>query len=839
MKIIIKFILKNIKEKKLRTLLITISIAAASALFFASNGISDSYKSAYIKMLRGSYGSADIRIYANKKSPSGVFYTNKAEKLKDRTEYIVGTTNSSGSHEISKDETLNISLKGIDYEDLMVMNPIDLIKEANLKPFNGYKLIISEKMCEKYNLIPGDKFKVKIGESNKQFTVAGVAKQASVFQQEDKDMIAVVPRETAAEFSGSEGKVSNIYIKAKDSKDKAALIEELSEVYKDYTVEETINEKEIDADLQTTKASFMMMLAVVLIMSIFIIYTAFKVIIMERMPIIGTFRSIGATRKMTDVVMITESIIYGVLGGILGDILGIGILYVVGVLMNPYGNSLKAKLEFRPVLLIHAFIFAVIVSFISAILPIIKVSKISVKDIVLNKVEAKDKRSLWKPILAVALTAFSIIAPLNTPPNNPNLVMLVDLIAMVFVVIVAIMIIPYVNNLFIFLFKGIYSIIFGNEGVIAVKNLKNNKSILNNIALLSIGISALLMINVLSFSIGKEVSKAYGAWNSDVAVFPRGDSRTENEEDIKKVLTVDGVQDALGVKSVYNTKVEISNGSSNSILAIDSMEIRKFYDFFSVEFDESTKGVPENFDGDRNIMVTSQLLSKLNVKVGEVLTLDTASGKKDYKIVSIFKTLMNNGDYAFIPERYMKSDFKVKNYGTIFIKTYKDDYAVRDSIKERFKGKKYRVDTIADMEKNNAKANEAMMSQLRAFPFISIVIGAFGVLNNFIISFIERKRALAVMASIGMSKRQTIKMLFIEALSAGLIGGMMGIATGLAMTSIIPLVMKAMMFPIPMHYQGSVFVICMVLGICITLISSITPALKSSKMNIIDAIKYE
>jgi putative ABC transport system permease protein len=838
MKIIIKFILKNIKEKKLRTLLITISIAAASALFFASNGISDSYKSAYIKMLRGSYGSADIRIYANKKSPSGVFYTNKAEKLKDRAEYIVGTTNSNGSHEISKDETLSISLKGIDYEDLMIMNPIDLIKEANLKPFNGYKIIISEKMSEKYSLIPGDKFKVKVGESNKQFTIAGVAKQSSVFQQEDKDMIAVVPRETAAEFSGSGGKVSNIYIKVKDSKDKAALIEELSEVYKDYTAEETINEKEIDADLQTTKASFMMMLVVVLIMSIFIIYTAFKVIIMERMPIIGTFRSIGATRKMTDVVMITESIIYGVLGGILGDILGIGILYVVGVLMNPYGNFLKAKLEFRPILLIYAFIFAVIVSFISAILPIIKVSKISVKDIVLNKVEAKDKRKLWKPILAVVLTAFSIIAPLNAP-KNADLVLLVNLIAMICVVIVSIIIIPYINNLFIFLLKGIYSIIFGNEGIIAIKNLKDNKSILNNIALLSIGISALLMINVLSFSIGKEVSKAYGAWNSEVAVFPWADSRKENEGDIRKVLTVDGVQDALGVKSVYETKVDISNGSSNSILVIESMEIRKFYDFFTVEFDESTKGVPENFDDDRNIMVTSQLMSKLNVKVGEVLTLDTASGKKDYKIVSIFKTLMNNGDYAFIPERYMKSDFKVKNYGSIFIKTYKDDYAVRDSIKESFKGKKYRVDTIADMEKNNAKANEAMMSQLRAFPFISIIIGAFGVLNNFIISFIERRRALAVMASIGMSKRQTIKMLFIEALSAGLIGGMMGIATGVAMTSIIPLVMKAMMFPIPMHYQGSVFVICMVLGICITLISSIAPALKSSKMNIIDAIKYE
>ncbi len=50
-------------------------------------------------------------------------------------------------------------------------------------------------------------------------------------------------------------------------------------------------------------------------------------------------------------------------------------------------------------------------------------------------------------------------------------------------------------------------------------------------------------------------------------------------------------------------------------------------------------------------------------------------------------------------------------------------------------------------------------------------IGIFGVLNNFLISFMERKRYLAIYRSVGMSREQIVKMVFIEGLSGGIIGG--------------------------------------------------------------------
>jgi putative ABC transport system permease protein len=56
------------------------------------------------------------------------------------------------------------------------------------------------------------------------------------------------------------------------------------------------------------------------------------------MPVMGTFRSIGATKKRINLLLLSESISYGVIGGALGCLLGIGLLYgmTYSMAMNPW-----------------------------------------------------------------------------------------------------------------------------------------------------------------------------------------------------------------------------------------------------------------------------------------------------------------------------------------------------------------------------------------------------------------------------------------------------------------------------------------------------------------------
>ena len=112
-------------------------------------------------------------------------------------------------------------------------------------------------------------------------------------------------------------------------------------------------------------------------------------------------------------------------------------------------------------------------------------------------------------------------------------------------------------------------------------------------------------------------------------------------------------------------------------------------------------------------------------------------------------------------------------------------------------------------------------------------------MNNFLISFIERKKQFAVLASVGMSRFQNKKILLIEALCVGIIGSIIGMFGGLILTYTIPYVLSASGLPLDIYYEPKIFVTCFAFGILITLISSIGPTMKASKLNVIDSIKYE
>jgi putative ABC transport system permease protein len=182
---------------------------------------------------------------------------------------------------------------------------------------------------------------------------------------------------------------------------------------------------------------------------------------------------------------------------------------------------------------------------------------------------------------------------------------------------------------------------------------------------------------------------------------------------------------------------------------------------------------------------------------------------------------------------------EARYYTDVLVKSEGDIAQTVAHIKERFRDRGIRLITVAEMEKANNDSNVALFSIFKGFSVMTMVIGIFGILNNFAISFMERKRVLAVLRSVGMSKRQIIKMIMIEALTGGFIGGAVGIIMGVMMISIIPYLLKSIDLPIDMTYDPVLLINGLLGGIIVSLIASISPALKSSKLNIIEAIKYE
>jgi putative ABC transport system permease protein len=249
----------------------------------------------------------------------------------------------------------------------------------------------------------------------------------------------------------------------------------------------------------------------------------------------------------------------------------------------------------------------------------------------------------------------------------------------------------------------------------------------------------------------------------------------------------------------------------------------------------------EELDEGRNIIVTNIFKDEYGIEKDDYLKLKSEKGILEYKVIGFIESNRSDGKFALIGERYLKSDMSVKEYNQIYIKTNKDPEEVVKNIQEKFKNRAPWVRSMKQMMKENMEGNSKVLGVFKGFGILALIICIFGVFNNLIISFIDRKRSLAIMRSVGMNKRQTLKMIFIEAFTGGLIGGVIGIIIGLLLIMNVEKVIEALGGSMKDFIQISwtSLAVCMVGGVIITIAASVGPALRSSKLNIIEAIQYE
>lgn len=832
MAIIFKFALKSIREKKFRTFLIIFSIMMSSALFFASLSMSGTVEKMVIERIKKSTGSAEIMIYPGEKSPNPYVNDRAAMKIADQADYIIEAIQGGSLYKINEKEFLNISLHGYEYDQLQLMNPISLKEQSNIEPFTGRKIIINSNLAEKYKLGLNGILELEISGTKQKLTIVGIANPTGLFTEDGRNATAVMPKETLAGFYNIKGQATTVYIKPKDMTQKQQLMEQLEKAYKRDKTAEVIPMEDIKRNASTFTIPFMMMVVLVMSISVFIIYTSFKVITTEMLPIIGTFRSIGATKSTTDFVLVIQSVVYGLIGGALGCILGVGVLYAMArTILTPadIAAGFEVSVNITPMNFIMAFGVALILAVCSSLAPIIKVSKIPVKEIVLNQIEKRSKKNHWKPIAGLVMAVAVILIPRFAPRDYA---MAINGICMVLSGTAVSFLTPELTKAFARGFEKTYQYIFGNEGVLAAQNLRDNKNMLNNISLLAMGISAILLINTISYSVFEEVSNAYKSMTYDMEVGIRG----ANRQTLKSIERIEGVEDVYGSYNYYNIEVGEKNERITILTGVDSA---KFNDYFDIGIIGNPEEKLKELDEGRNVIITTALKYKFGLDIGDTLTLKTKNGKRDYRITGLCETIYYNGQAAFISEKYYKKDMDARNYNDILVKTDGDVDQTVQNIKTRFRDRGVRLMTVAEMEKSNEEGNAAIFSIFKSFSVMTMVIGIFGILNNFAISFMERKRVLAVLRSIGMSKRQIRKMIMIEALTGGFIGGTVGILSGVLMISIVPYLMKTIDLPIRIIYDPVLLLNALLGGILVSLIASISPALKSSKLNIIEAVKYE
>ena len=835
MRILFRFLFNNIVEKKLRAFLIIISVAAATAMCFASLGLSTSYSEMVEERMKSKIGEADIIIHGNNDSMTPFLDRDKIlMATKDYKKSLI--FDGEGSYE-SRDDIVKINIKAGNLEELNNINPIVLSSESkgfNLSNIKDNKVVISKKFSEDRELNLGDEFTITTEKKDISLEVGAIAVNKGFFSDNPGEATLVMDNDGLSKVLDRSSIITSTLIDAKND-DIKDTIEKLKEDIKDYEVSETISKESLDNRVKQFTLPFYIMLIVVFLMAGFIIFSAYKIIILERMAVIGTFRSIGATKISTDIIMLIESFIYGTLGGLLGNILGIPILYYLADSSNQfkqYGVETVINIDKSSFLI--AFLLAMILCLVSSIIPIISASKLYLKDIILGTFSQDSKTNFGKLIIGLLLTILPYVYIQRYRWTGS---FILSILCPFSIFIGMVLLCSYIIRIFSYIFKPIYRFIFGNEGFIALENISKSKVLINNCALLICTLAAVVAIYIASFSVNNVIISGYSNLAYDVQV-----NNPKNREVIDKIKDLDYVENTYEELTLNEIKVKDKEFKIRSLQGIERENFEEFYSNVNI-YDNSNKDKEEILDElnkDKSIIVSYLLSKKQGLNIGDTIKLNIGDEYRDYKIIGFADSeFINNSQGALVSLENLKKDSNKSVGNVLKIQGKEEDKDLSKALKKDLKDYGISVSEKSENLKSTVESNRGLMKSLESFSLMSLVIGSLGMMNNFMVSFIYRKREFAVLASIGMSKYQRGKLILIEAITIGLIGGFLGVVEGVYISKFIEEITYSLNSYITISYPTKLILALGVLGAFMVIIASLIPMVKSTKLSIVEEIKYE
>lgn len=824
MKIILKYIFTNVRERKTRTAVMLLSILLSATLLFVSFSIGASYESAQRKMARGMAGSATISIRA-------VNDVIRMEDLPQLTSIEVGVGMIKGSalfHENGYYET--IDLIAADLQKLNQINPPRLTDGSEITDFEGMQVILPERFTTKYGIKEGDSITLQIGGMPIYLEVAAIAAYDTIFLRHTRGATALLPMSTLSEILEIEDGYTEILIKPVHGMTTSELSEELHRALPDeeFQVSEVVNEKQIAADARQKSMPFFLISFFSLTMSVFIIYSSYKVITVDRLPVIGTFRSIGASQRRMICILLLESIVYGVLGGKLGIPSGILILKLI---LQGMGQNLSQSIEIPVVIsrysILFSFMVAVMVSIFSAWIPVWRASRLPIKDVVLGNVEEKHVSNRVVVAIGVILFMLSVVLPelvsgkMLYPAGGFSLLGLI---------VATILIVPLLVNGIATAFEHFYGAIFGNVGRLAARNMKNNKNVAQNIILLFISISAVIAISVVGNFVTSYISDVFKG--AEMQGFVDGHMDAEFVEQIKKMEGIDKVLPLY----VYKNQIR-ANG-----ITLSRMEATEHLDWYSsmLAIHYTKEEMMENaipvFDTEKTVLLSESCMNRTGFAIGDTITLSSGSGEADYQVFGSFKSRATDVE-AVISFNNAVSDFEAATYDFLAY-TATDPDAIMVQIRDLFGEQSNWSRTIEEFQQDAFSTVGAFLQPMHSMTYFILLLATVGIINNLLINYIQKRKSIAMYKSVGLSNRQNMQMTLLEGFSSGLIGACIAILASYMEIRTIFLVAGPKISMAP-ELDASTFLEAGGMGVVVTLLGSVVPVIKSRHMKLVEEIKFE
>ncbi|MEM4244586.1 MAG: ABC transporter permease [Candidatus Nanoarchaeia archaeon] len=267
--------------------------------------------------------------------------------------------------------------------------------------------------------------------------------------------------------------------------------------------------------------------------------------------------------------------------------------------------------------------------------------------------------------------------------------------------------------------------------------------------------------------------------------------------------------------------------------------------------------------GDSNVAVIGYNIAterfKQDIPINRQITIEG----KPFRVVGVLKESEGlgiggqSGSTVYIPieaARTTLEEVDPKEFTSIEIRV-EDTDLIEDTISqinsrlmlvraENERTKSFSVSSVKEMQETISQSLSTMTLFLSAIAAIALLVGAVGIANTMFTTVLEKTKEIGIMKSIGAKNKDIMLMFLFNSGMVGLAGGVIGALVGIGASYVMSSIITANINMGRMRLGSAVvtpetLILILGLSIGIGILAGVIPAYRASKMNPVDALRYE
>ncbi len=520
-----------------------------------------------------------------------------------------------------------------------------------------------------------------------------------------------------------------------------------------------------------------------LIVGMFIIYNSFEIAVTHRRAEIGILRALGATQSQVRRVILLESTVAGLIGSLLGAGLGVLLAFAVSGYMGQLTEQTVGvaqridRIAVDPLLMVLAVLAGLATSILAAWIPARNAAAVDpVKALqkgkyqVISAGENRKRRILGTILFAVSLGTLFFGAS-----------KVAFYLGYILMVVSALLFAPTLTLLLSRAIRPFLRWVLPAEGTLAADSLiQTPRRTSATVAALMLSLAMVMGFGGVTESIHASLTEWMDtSLNPDFFVSPSANLTARSStfpSDIGQLIeSVPGIQ---MVQLVRNARVPI-NGTPVMVISVEAakLSLKEHRAPIAGNIEDMNRRTAEG----KGLIVSDGFQSLQKVRLGDIVKLPTPSGILELPIAGIIRDYSDMQGSVFIDRKVYQQWWNddTVNIARVYVKKGENAEVVRQRVQSALEGhKRLLVLSNEEVRAYVFRLTSQWFSMTYNQIVVAVLVAVLGIINTLTVSITDRRRELGVMQAVGGLRNQIRRTVWIEAVSIGFIGLVLGVGLG-------------------------------------------------------------